>query len=169
MKKTSLILIATCLISVSLYGQIKYSDDVWTLEEVKSMVSKYNLQDSVTATKNNGLMYKKREDIEDWCQHWVKAINESAIRTAFFKNTEKVRTRADFYNLIDSFPSLRQHYVKTHGGEANFQEYKENSMKTEWRIYRNEKGGLSFQPNSYPISKEEECLGQRIDNLPRKQ
>ena len=103
MKKTSLILIATCLISVSLYGQIKYSDDVWTLEEVKSMVSKYNLQDSVTATKNNGLMYKKREDIEDWCQHWVKAINESAIRTAFFKNTEKVRTRADFYNLIDSF------------------------------------------------------------------
>lgn len=139
----------------------------WTLDEVKNMVKKYNLQDSVTTTKNNGLMYKDKAEIEQWAQSWVKSNEERAEISAYFKDTEKVRSRADYFKLLDSYPTIKQKIVKSYGGEIGFQNYKETSLKAQWRIYRNEKGELAFRPANFPISEEEKCLGKRVDILPQ--
>ncbi len=167
MKK--IIFISFCLYHITGVGLSQNTTNhlqKWTLNEVKSMVKKYNLQDSVTATKNNGLMYKEKAEIERWGQSWAKSIDERAKITTYFKDTETVRNRADYFKLLDSYPSIKQVLIKSHGGEIGFQKYKEVSLKTLWRVYRNDRGELAFRPASNPISEEEKYLGKRVDTLP---
>lgn len=137
----------------------------WTLEEVKNMVKKYNLQDSVTTTNNNALMFFDKNEIEFWCQNRLTGIRERTIRERYFKDTEKVKSRVDYFKLLDNHPSIKQIIVEGHGGEDGFQKYKARVLKSDWRIYRNEKGELAFRPAKYPISEEEQHLGKRVDTL----
>lgn len=137
----------------------------WTLEEVKNMVKKYNLQDSVTMTNNNALMCFDKSEIEFWCQNRLAGIKERTIRERYFRDTEKVKSYADYFRLLDNHPSIKQIIIQGNGGEDGFQKYKARVLKSDWRIYRNEKGELAFRPAKYPISEEEKHLGKRVDTL----
>lgn len=167
MKK--IIFITTCLTLVwgmTFSQNSAKSSQNWSLEEVKNMVKKYNLQDSVTATKNNGLMYADKIEIEKWAKSWVRAIEQQKERESFFNETQKVRTRADYYKVLETHPLIKQQLVNMQGGEVNYEKHKAETLKTNWRVYRNKKGELAFLPANRPIRAEEKQNGQRIDNLP---
>ncbi|MBL7818409.1 MAG: hypothetical protein JNL70_25585 [Saprospiraceae bacterium] len=169
MKKNRLILWLLMALPTLNFAQnvAQYNTPKWTLEEVKTMVAKYHLEDSITATKNNGLMYADSATIEQWAQNWVKAIGQREERASFFRQTQTVRTREDYYKVLEAHSSVWQATINSHGGRESYEKDKTESLKTDWRIYRNEKGELAFVPKSEPVSKREEKLGQRIDMLPR--
>lgn len=87
------------------------------------------------------------------------------MRDQFLKDTKKIKNRYDYFILLDSHPNIKRVIVRNHGGEVGFQEFKANSLKSEWRIYRNKKGELAFRPADYPIADEEKSLGERVDEL----
>jgi hypothetical protein len=167
MKKYIIIWIGIHFLVITCYGQQANSTAKWTLKEVKMFAQKYNLQDSITETKNTALLKWDKTKIDLWCQNWAKAINERNQIDAYFRDTEKVKSRADYFKLLDSYPVIKEKIVNSHGGKIGFEKFREDALKSKCRIYRNSKGALAFRPASYPISQEEQLLGKRVDDLPK--
>jgi hypothetical protein len=165
MKKYIIISIFFHFLATTCQGQQTNITSKWTLKEVKMFAQKYNLQDSITETKNTALLKWDKTKIDEWCQNWVKAINERNQIEAYFRDTEKVKSRADYFKLLDSYPVIKEKIVNNHGGKEGYEKFREDALKTKCRIYRNSKGALAFRPTSIPISPEEQSLGKRVDNL----
>lgn len=140
---------------------------LWTLEEVKEMAKKYNLQDSVGPKKNNFLLYTKRRSIEKYFQQVTKDIQMREEFKAYLAKTKNVRTYEEFENLLNSFPNVKAVLVESQGGEDNYKKYMKESRNYTWRIYRNKDGGLAFFRADEAITEGEFQCGQRIDNLPK--
>jgi hypothetical protein len=138
---------------------------MYTLVEVKEMAKKYNLQDSITSTKRFFLLYFDKNGIEKYLQEESKAIRAKVELLTYLEKTKYVRTFDDDVNLINSLPIIREGIVKSRGGEFQHQLYIRDARKFKWRIYRNEKGALSFERADEPILEHELKWGKRIDNL----
>ena len=146
------------------------SNKKWTMEQVKTIASKYNLQNHplLTEAKNSALLYAEKEEIEVWCQNILKVEKSRAESAEFNKNSQYVRNLEDLFKLIDANTSLREAQISSFGSEAEFNKYRNKLRKYKtWRIYRNVKGGLAIRQGDKPMTKEEGLLGQRIDNLPK--
>jgi hypothetical protein len=141
---------------------------LWTIEQVKEMAKKYNLQDSITSTKRFFLIYVNKDDIEKYLREESKAIRAKAELYTYLEKTKYVRTFDDDVNLINSLPTVRETIVASRGGEFKHQLYIRDARKFKWRIYRSEKGALSFERADEPISEDELKWGKRLDTLPKK-
>ena len=161
----------TCLLSllslsvVQAQKVVEKPKQLWTLSQVKQMAIKYNLQDSITASKRFFLLYFDKNGIEKYLQEESKAIRAKAELLMYLDKTKYVKTFDDDVNLINSLPTIREGIVKSRGGEFQHQLYIRDARKFKWRIYRNEKGALSFERADEPISEYESKWGKRIDTL----
>ncbi len=147
-------------------GQKRYPEDLWTVEEVKKMAEKYNLQDSVSATKNTMLLSSTKEQIDQYFQKLYKFRNETNEYNSFKEKTKFVRTYDDYFKLVESMPLIKADMIQGIGGVEKYTIYKKDAAKHKWRIYRSIKGELNFVKAEINISEREKKLGQRIDNLP---
>lgn len=164
MKKARILLFFILFIS---HIGLSQSVPKWSIAELKNMVEKYNLQDSITETKNTGLQYMDKAKIEEWAQSWNSAIKERKEVANYFEETAKVRNRADYYKILDAHPLVKNIVIRSEGGIEAYEKYKKETLDVKWRIYRKPNGELSFIAQNDPISKEDddECFGKRIDTL----
>ena len=139
---------------------------LWSLEEVKQMAKKYDVQDCVSAEKNTYLLYVDKKNLDAYFAQEAKAQKKRAESNAYLQKTKFVRTFEDHDNLINAYPSVRANIVKSRGGEEKHQEYIKAACQYKWRIYRNVHGGLAFYRADEPVMGSEAEWGQRIDNLP---
>ncbi len=163
-----LILIFLLISSTSLksQNQKRYPTDLWTINEVKKMAEKYNLQDSVSATKNTMLLTFSRSEIDEYFKEVYKYRTETTEYKQFNEKTKFVRSINDYYALVESMPIIKNDVVMSMGGIEKYAMNKKNTKKYTWRIYRNANGDLSFVKDNSPIQENEQKLGQRIDILP---
>jgi hypothetical protein len=138
---------------------------LWTLEQVKEMAKKYNLQDSITTTKRFFLVYVNKQFIDKYLQDEAKAIRAKAELRIYLEKTKSVRTYEDYTNLVNSLPTIREGIVSMHGGEFKHQIYVRDALKFKWRIYRKDQGALSFERADLPFSEDELSWGVRLDTL----
>lgn len=138
----------------------------WTIEQVREMAKKYNLQDSISYTNRYFLIYVDKIKVEKYLQEESTAIRETKEMKEYLEKTKFVRTLDDDIRLLNSYPSVKAAIVKMRGGEAGHRRYVQQARKYQWRIYRNNQGGLAFERADLPITESEKKFGQRIDNLP---
>ena len=137
----------------------------WTIEQVREMAKKYNLQDSISSTNRYFLIYTDKKNIEKYLQEESTAIRETREMKTYLEKTKFVRTFDDDIRLLDAYPSVRAIIVKMRGGEFAHKKYIASAQKYKWRIYRNNQGGLAFERADLPVTESETKFGQRIDNL----
>ncbi len=168
MKKITNIIIALFLLQLNLLGQnISKAEQKLTLPMVKKIAQKYGLQDSITRTKRYFLVYLDEKAVEAYLKKENDIIYRRKELLRYLELTKNVRTYEDDINLINAFPTVREKIVKFRGGEENHKKYIEEARKYKWRIYRDEKGVLSFVKADSPISTKELRYGQRQDNSSR--
>ena len=155
-----------CLTFITAKGQKRYPEDLWTVEEVKKMAEKYNLQDSVSATKNTMLLTFSKSEIDEYFKEVYKYRAETTEYKKFNEKTKFVRSIDDYYTLVESMRIVKNDVVKSIGGIEKYAMNKKNTKKYTWRIYRNSNGDLRFVRNDTPVNENEKKLGHRIDNLP---
>lgn len=178
MKKVLIIVMALFSLQ-SVYAQskeyqnqsVKKNEKKWTMDQVKSIASKYNLQNHklLTESKNSGLMYSTKEEIEGWCQRVTEFNKEIETYNAYkLLKSQNVRTLEDYFKYIDSFPPMREAYLQAFSSKEEMNKWRDKlrTCKT-WRIYRNDKGRLALREGDTPVTKEESLLGKRIDSLPK--
>ncbi len=163
--KTIGITFIVLLIFVTAKGQKRYPEDLWTVEQVKQMAAKYNLQDSISATKNTLLLTMKKEEIEQYFQKVDKFRQETIVYKSFQAKTKLVRSYEDYFKLVESMPLIKDDVVQNLGGTEKYERYKKEVSKDKWRIYRDQAGNLRFFKASTVIKPAELKMGQRLDNL----
>ena len=168
-----------CIIIITLLPIFSYSqnspnqqlpsklEQLWTINQVKDMSKKYNLQDSVVLKRYSFLLYTSKENMEKYFHREAKAIQLNAEFSAYLSKTKYVRNHDDYEKLLNFFPNVKTDIVKSYGGEQGFNEYVKEARKYKWRIYRNPKGGLGFWRSDTNITQEELKFGKRVDNLPK--
>ena len=140
---------------------------LWTLQQVKEMAKKYNLQDSITPSNRFFLIYVDKKSIDTYLKEESEAVKAKVELMTYLDKTKYVRTYEDYVNLVNALPTIREGIVAMHGGEFKHQIYIRDARKYKWRIYRKAQGALSFERADLPVSENELKWGKRIDNLPK--
>jgi hypothetical protein len=141
---------------------------IWTLAQVQEMAKPYNMEGEISETKNNALMYFTKEQLIEYFKEESKTRKDIAEFELFVKKTKYVKTVEDYYRLINSIPSVREDFVKKiFKSEAKYVSNYEKAMKLKWRIYRNDKGEMSFYQADTPVTPIEHTKGVRQDKLPK--
>ncbi len=139
----------------------------WTLQEVKHIAEKYNLQDSVTMTRHNILLFLSKDEVEKYLQKMSGFYKKRKEQEIFLERTKYVRSYNDYFKLINSTPSVKKGWVDGFGSETKYNDFVKETLKSNWRIYRAENGQLKFFRADAKITKEELKSGLRIDTLPK--
>ncbi len=174
MKKVFKNITMICLLTFSFCSKIKsqsIKDSVWiavrTVEEAKQMAKKYDLEDSVSFTNNNILLFLTKEKAEKYLHNLSKAIKKRNEFDTFLNKTQYVKSYSDYFNLINSLPSVKKGWVDGFGSEKKYNDYVKETLKSNWRIYRTAKGELKFFKADTKITQSELKSGVRIDTLPK--
>ena len=171
MKKTSkfiLVILTLCFLQKNVIGQnnkqLPAMKPLWSVEQVKEMAKKYNLHDSISATKNNLLLFMTKEQIENYFKDEFKNRHLIKESKEYRSKTKDVRNYKDFLNLLAQYPTMKAKAELSHGGKDGFEKYNRDALNIKWQIYRSNDGGLTF---INPASKCATDLSklQRLDNL----
>jgi hypothetical protein len=166
MKKLMSILGLLTIVAINILEAQNLSKKLWTLSQVKEMAKSYNFQGEISETKNNGLLYLTKEQLIEYFNEESKTRKNIAEFEIFIQKTKYVTTVEDYYRLINSIPSVREDFVKKiFKSEQKFISNYEKAMKLKWRIYRNNKGEMSFYEADKPVGSEEHMKGTRQDKL----
>ncbi len=167
MKKVSLCIILFFTSLNFINSQNKVSKKIWTVQQVKEMAKPYNLQDSVSETKNNLLLYMTKSEIVSYFNREVKYREFYKAYTYYREKSKSVRTYSDYFNLLDQVPLIKEDVIKSHGGEDNYAKFKQDALKYQWRIYKDTNQDLRFIRADTKVTPNELKIGTRVDNLPK--
>ena len=116
-----------------------------TLEEVKTIASKYGLSDMVTFETNGGLRYYNDEQLEEYFTRHKRYRAEYTMDSTFHANIYSVKSYPDYEKLIDAIPGMRERDRVAFGNDSEYKIYRENMQKVGWHIY--------YEPNTDPVRK----------------
>lgn len=169
MKKTTYIIIGLLFsVITSVYSQFRDSDKKSTMQEVRQIADKYNLQDfEISETKNNLLLFMSKEQINNYFKKVVQYRELVNAYASFKEKNQQVRTYSDYFALLDQIPIVKKDVVYVSGGEEKYAKFQQDVLKSNWRIYRSLNGDLYFFKADTKIVPNETKVGKRIDNLPR--
>lgn len=139
---------------------------LWDIQDIKSIAKKYDLQDSVS-DRYKFLIYVNKNDIEGYFDDMAKVVKQRKTYNNYYSETSKIRDYKDYILLLEKYPEVKKDIIKSHGSEIQYNRYIKSALKYNWRIYRNQNGGLSFYRADTDIDKSELNRGRRIDNLPK--
>jgi hypothetical protein len=162
----TLIMLAFCLIASAQNATVK-AKKLWSLAEVKAMAKKYHLEDSVTLPKNEFLVYLSKKSLDNHFKREAEVAKKNFDWSEYLSKTKYIHTFEEDAKLMESYPAVRKAIVEMRGGEQAHQAYVAAAKKYQWRIYRDNTGGLAFFRADLPVNEREFHYGKRIDTLPK--
>ena len=140
-------------------------------EQVVAIATKYGLQDSIAEGyvsphfkpfPPEAYPALTEEFWDKYFAHWRRFADNQKEFAQFRKETSNITSMAEYYQLIEQYPSLYEQRVQAMGGLDAYNQQKSEDIATKMHIYLQDDGSLTFIPagsdNGMP-------RGKRLDKL----
>jgi hypothetical protein len=100
-------------------------EQYFTLEQVRTIAAKYDLEDMVDPVKSNGLMYQTPEDLERYFVYHKEIRDKIREEQILMEKIREGVSYDEFVALIDQLPALRRSRVRAYDRTDNESRYQE--------------------------------------------
>ena len=140
-----------------------------TREQVVAIATKYNLQDSIAEGYESprfkpflpeAYPYLTEEFWDRYFWQWRKFSDHYNEDMQFRQDLASIRSMAEYYKVIESYPRQHEFWVKTSGGLEGYNREKSEKLNGNYHIYLCKDGAIAIIPaetdkGTYP--------GKRLD------
>lgn len=129
-----------------------------TPKEVIAIAMKYGLQDSIADSyvspyfkpfPQEAYPALTKEFWESYFARWRKFSDDQKAFLRFRRESALVTSVAEYYQLIEKYPSVYQSRVNSHGGIEGYNRQKEEEISGNWHIYLSKDSAIVFIPSNY--------------------